>query len=103
METRNYCCPTRPTTEIDMTAVMQDKLPQNVQDEINSALGVAREAQSGDDAAKMTEANSALQTAIMKIGESLAANNASSSSEKESSGTYDADVKDEGEKKDEKK
>ena len=85
---------------------VQDKLPQNVQDEIKAALGVAREAQSGDDAAKMTEANSALQTAIMKIGESLAANNKSSGSgdsEKESADTYDADVKDDGEKKDEKK
>jgi len=89
--------------EMKFLVTVQDKLPQNVQDEINSALGVAREAQSGDDAAKMTEANSALQTAIMKIGESLAANNASNSSEKESADTYDADVKDEGEKKDEKK
>lgn len=82
----------------------QEKLPQNVQDDINSALGVAREAQGSEDAEKMRAANSALQTAIMKIGESLAGNSQSggaasgSESGSASGGTYDADVKDEGEK-----
>ena len=79
----------------------QEKLPQNVQDDINSALGGAREAQGSDDAEKMRAANATLQTAIMKIGESLAGNQSgggAAAGEGGASGTYDADVKDDAEK-----
>ena len=82
-------------------AAAQEKLPQNVQDDINSALGVAREAQSSEDAEKMRAANSALQTAIMKIGEAMSAgaqSGGAAGGEAGASGTYDADVKDEGDK-----
>ena len=42
---------------------MQDRLPQNVIDDINAALGAAREAKDLDDAAAIREKASALQQA----------------------------------------
>lgn len=42
---------------------MQDRLPQNVIDDINAALGAAREAKDLDDAVAIREKASALQQA----------------------------------------
>ena len=66
-----------------------------MRDDVNSALGGATEALGSEDAEKMRAANSTLQTAIMKIGETLGGDCESSGA---SGGTYDADVKDGGEK-----
>ena len=76
----------------------QDRLPQNVIDDINAALGAAREAKDLDDAAAIREKASALQQAVMKIGESLAAKSGGGGGGGDEQKTYDADVK-EDEKK----
>ena len=88
-----------PNTDCACAPPPQDRLPQNVIDDINAALGAAREAKDLDDATAIREKASALQQAVMKIGESLAAKGGSGGAAGgDEQKTYDADVK-EDEKK----
>mmetsp|Transcript_39551 Transcript_39551/g.117638 ORF Transcript_39551/g.117638 Transcript_39551/m.117638 type:complete len:666 (-) Transcript_39551:204-2201(-) len=61
-------------------AEYKDKIPAAVVDEINAALGEARDAAKGDDVAALKEKIKALSTASMKIGEALSGSRGSSSS-----------------------
>ena len=58
---------------------MQDKLPQNVVDDINTALKEVRDAQQAEDLADLRAKIKALSDASMKIGESLNQGGSSSS------------------------
>jgi molecular chaperone DnaK len=55
-------------------AEYKDKLPQAVVDDINAAIAACREAQDGQDVAKLRDAVEALNQAVMKIGQSMAGN-----------------------------
>ncbi len=67
----------------------KDKLPQDVVDSINSAIVDLRGAMEGENAEDIKTKTSALQTAAMKIGESL---NAGGGGDTEGGTTEDADV-----------
>jgi molecular chaperone DnaK len=74
------------------------QVPAAVIDAINAEIANVRGAIEGGNAADIKAKNSALQSAMMKIGESLAGKGGASSggaaSSEETSSTYDADVKD---------
>jgi len=69
----------------------KDKLPQDVVDSINSAIVDLRGAMEGENAEDIKTKTSALQTAAMKIGESLNAGGGGDKAEGEGT-TEDADV-----------
>jgi molecular chaperone DnaK len=72
----------------------KDKLPQDVVDAINSAIVDLRGAMESDNAEDIRTKTSALQTASMKIGESLNAGSQKAEGSEGSTSTEDADVKD---------
>lgn len=67
-------------------ARLQDKLPQNVVDDINNALKDVRAAQEAEDLADLRAKIKALSDASMKIGESLNKDSGSSGSSSTGSG-----------------
>jgi hypothetical protein len=64
---------------------LQDKLPQNVVDDITKALGDVKAAQEGENLQALRDAIKALSDASMKIGESLNKDSSSSGSSGSSS------------------
>lgn len=74
----------------------KDRLPQNIVDDINSAMAELRSAMEGDNAEDIKAKSTALQQAAMKIGEHLAGKSGGSGAEGKGGdeNVQDAEVKD---------